>query len=202
MNAAFVRCSAGGKSVGSASDRAAWLTTGLKSDGTIATFRLVDDLMSVKVVILDFYPISAAGVLVSFVSGHEGGASMNPDPKRRRLLWSAGVRLKPTLAQTAGPARLEPSLDDHNDLTRAREASGLRRLAQRGQPASPGKPCSAILSAILKDNCNRMRSPPGLRPWRIRAWPDEASNRSVLTPSRARTDHGTNQVTSHANSSG
>ena len=64
---------------------------------------------------------------------------MNPDPGRRRLLWAAGAwllaagaraaaRLEPTPAQTAGPFYpTEPPLDDDNDLTRVRGASGVAR---------------------------------------------------------------------------
>ena len=62
---------------------------------------------------------------------------MNPDPGRRRLLWTVGAwlladgaraaaRLEPTPAQTAGPFYpTEPPLDDDNDLTRVRGASGI-----------------------------------------------------------------------------
>lgn len=62
---------------------------------------------------------------------------MNPDPGRRRLLWTVGAwlladgaraaaRLEPTPAQTAGPFYpTEPPLDDDNDLTRVLGASGI-----------------------------------------------------------------------------
>jgi protocatechuate 3,4-dioxygenase beta subunit len=62
---------------------------------------------------------------------------MNPDPNRRRVLLAAATwllasgaraatRLEPTPAQSAGPFYpTEPPLDDDQDLTRVRGASGL-----------------------------------------------------------------------------
>ena len=83
---------------------------------------------------------------------------MNPDPNRRRVLLAAATwllasgaraatRLEPTPAQSAGPFYpTEPPLDDDQDLTRVRGASGLaqgritdlsgRLLDRNGRPIS------------------------------------------------------------------
>jgi protocatechuate 3,4-dioxygenase beta subunit len=83
---------------------------------------------------------------------------MNPDPTRRRVLLAAATwllasgaraatRLEPTPAQSAGPFYpTEPPLDDDQDLTRVRGASGIaqgritdlsgRLLDRNGRPIS------------------------------------------------------------------